>query len=83
MYRKVCSRKIDELGRVVIPMEARYALGIKDKQVFDVYIDDTSIIFKPNNETPACCICGDTISDLKKIGHSLVCLNCVAKIKES
>lgn len=81
MQRKICSRKIDELGRVVVPMEARIALGIKDKQNFDIYIDDGTIVFKPNNDAPACSLCGETSIKLKKVGHSLVCLDCVEKIK--
>ncbi len=81
MTRKICSRKLDELGRVVIPMEARIALGIKNKQTFDVYIDNGTIVFKPINDIQACCICGEVNAALTKVNHALVCPDCVEKIK--
>ena len=82
MFRKICSRKIDELGRVVVPMEARFALGLKERQNFDVYIDGDSIVLKPNNELPSCCLCGETNAKLVKLDHSLVCPNCISRIKD-
>lgn len=37
-------RKVDELGRVVIPIELRRTLGIKEKDALEIYVDDDRII---------------------------------------
>lgn len=39
-------RKIDELGRIVIPKEIRRNLAIKDGEEMEIYIDENSIILK-------------------------------------
>ena len=39
-------RKIDELGRIVVPKEIRRSLGIKDGEEMEIYIDESSIILK-------------------------------------
>ncbi|MDD4474957.1 MAG: AbrB/MazE/SpoVT family DNA-binding domain-containing protein [Eubacteriales bacterium] len=82
MQRKLCTRKVDELGRVVLPQEARTALGIKEKQSFDIYIDEDIILLKINNDIPVCCLCGESEVQLMEVNHSLLCNNCIAKIKE-
>ncbi|WP_304508955.1 AbrB/MazE/SpoVT family DNA-binding domain-containing protein [Anaerotignum sp.] len=40
-------RKIDDLGRVCIPAEARNALGIKNGDPMEIFIENGTIIFKP------------------------------------
>ena len=82
MQRKLCTRKIDELGRIVLPQEARSTLGIKEKQSLDILIDEDSIIIKTNDIVPICNMCGETEAKLTKIGSSLFCSDCIAKIKE-
>ena len=37
-------RKVDELGRVVIPIELRRTLGIAEKDALEIYVDDDKII---------------------------------------
>lgn len=39
-------RKVDELGRVVIPIELRRTLGIEEKDPLEIYIDDDRIILQ-------------------------------------
>ncbi|CAM5212588.1 AbrB family transcriptional regulator OS=Ureibacillus acetophenoni OX=614649 GN=SAMN05877842_12313 PE=4 SV=1 [Ureibacillus acetophenoni] len=39
-------RKVDELGRVVIPIELRRTLGIAEKDTLEIYVDDDRIILK-------------------------------------
>ena len=50
--RKLCTRKVDELGRIVLPQEARNALEILDKQNLDVYIEEDAIIIKKIANSP-------------------------------
>ena len=44
-------RKVDELGRVVIPIELRRTLGISDKDALEIYVDDDKIVLKSINQT--------------------------------
>ena len=39
-------RKVDELGRVVIPIELRRTLGIEQKDALEIYVDNEHIILK-------------------------------------
>ena len=49
-------RKVDELGRIVLPMELRRTLEIADKDQVEIYLDDQSIILQKYN--PGCMFCG-------------------------
>lgn len=52
-------RKVDELGRVVIPKELRKVLAIQEKDPVEIFVDDNQIIlqkYKPYNE---CIITGE------------------------
>lgn len=60
-------RKVDELGRVVIPKELRRTLGIDNQDPLEIYIDGDKIILKkylPNAEKE------DVISSLEKMAAS-------------
>lgn len=50
-------RKVDELGRVVIPIELRRTLGIEEKDALEIYVDNEKIILKKYE--PACVFCGN------------------------
>ena len=39
-------RKVDELGRIVIPIELRRTMGIDEKDSLEIYIDEEKIILK-------------------------------------
>ena len=82
MQRKIGQRKVDELGRFVLPMETRTELGIQSKSVLDVYINDDSIILKRNLDIPVCAICGESGSELTEIDNTYICSNCIARIKD-
>ena len=48
-------RKVDELGRVVIPIELRRTLGIEEKDALEIYTDNEKIVLKKYE--PACIFC--------------------------
>ena len=50
-------RKVDELGRVVIPIELRRTLGIGEKDALEIYVDGERIMLKKYE--PACIFCGN------------------------
>ena len=39
-------RKVDELGRIVLPIELRRTLGIDEKDALEIYVDQEKIILK-------------------------------------
>ena len=39
-------RKVDELGRVVLPIELRRILNIKEKDSLEIFVDDEKVILK-------------------------------------
>jgi len=82
MQRKLCTRKIDGLGRIALPQEARNSLGINEKHSLDIFIDEDSIIIKTSDVIPVCNLCGVTEVQLIEVGRFLICSGCIAKIKE-
>ena len=44
------TRKIDELGRIVIPKEIRRNLGIRDGESLEIYTDEDNIILKKHSQ---------------------------------
>ena len=70
-------RKLDELGRVVIPKEIRNKLDIEEKDPIEIYLDGTSIILK-KFET-GCIFCNNS-KELVSFKDKLVCKKCLSKI---
>lgn len=56
-------RKVDELGRVVIPIELRRTLGIAEKDALEIYVDDDRIVLKKYKPSMTCHITGDVSDD--------------------
>lgn len=51
-------RKVDELGRIVIPKELRRTLDINEKDALEIYVDGDQIILKKYVPNMACAITG-------------------------
>lgn len=72
-------RRVDELGRVVLPIELRNKFGIKEKDPMEIYVDGSSIILKKYE--PNCIFCGNNKKLIDYQGK-LVCEKCAAKISK-
>jgi transcriptional pleiotropic regulator of transition state genes len=72
-------RKVDNLGRVVLPIELRRNLGIELKDPLEIYVDGDTIILK--KYAPACIFCGNA-KNVKDIHGKLVCSDCVSDMKQ-
>jgi len=72
-------RKVDELGRVVIPIELRRTLGIEVKDALEIYVDGEKIILKKYE--PACIFCGNA-DDVKLYMGRNICRECIEKMAE-
>lgn len=70
-------RRMDELGRVVIPIEIRNQFNIVEKDPIEIYVDGSSIVLKKFE--PNCIFCGNT-KDLLTYNDKLICKNCSEKI---
>lgn len=55
-------RKVDELGRVVIPIELRRLYDIEVKDPIEIFTDENSIVLKKYQPRMACSITGE-VSD--------------------
>ena len=67
-------RKVDELGRVVIPIELRRTLDIAEKDALEIYVDADKIILKKYES--ACVFCGsaDNVINYKNKNGCQACL---------
>lgn len=72
-------RKVDELGRIVLPIELRRTLGIAEKDALEVYVDGEEIILRKYQ--PACIFC-DNAKDIKVYRGKNVCKSCMKQIGE-
>ncbi|MGG1685852.1 AbrB/MazE/SpoVT family DNA-binding domain-containing protein [Pseudalkalibacillus sp. NRS-1564] len=68
-------RKVDELGRVVIPIELRRTLGIAEKDALEIYVDDERIILKKNKPNMTCQVTGEVSDDNLAIGNGKLILS--------
>lgn len=71
-------RKVDELGRIVIPIELRRTLEIEIKDPLEIFVDDNQIILK--KYSPACIFCGNA-SNVQRIMNKNICTNCIEELK--
>ena len=69
-------REIDNLGRVVIPMEFRKKLAIESNSKVFVSLENDTIILTPTKKY--CALCGERIEKIRKLR---ICDGCVLKIK--
>ena len=71
-------RKIDELGRFVIPMEMRNKLGISSNDSLEIYVEGTSIVLRKYQ--PDCVFCGSSRNVVSYKGKN-VCEKCLSEMK--
>jgi len=73
-------RKVDELGRVVLPVEMRKALGIEERNGLDIFVEGDKIILQKNE--PDCIVCR-SMNNMKKYNDKDVCGMCYDKLSAS
>ncbi|MCI8548397.1 MAG: AbrB/MazE/SpoVT family DNA-binding domain-containing protein [Bacilli bacterium] len=67
------ARRVDELGRIVIPIEIRNQFNIAEKDTIEIYVHGDSIILKKIE--PTCIFCNSKES-LVKFKEKLICKKC-------
>lgn len=68
-------RKVDELGRVVIPIEIRRTLGIDIKDSMEIFVDDDKIIFKKYQSNLSCDVTGEVSENNLSLADGKIVLN--------
>ena len=71
-------RKVDELGRIVLPIEIRRTLDIAENDAFEIYVEGSSVILKKYK--PSCIFC-DSSKDITVFLGKNVCPKCLKELK--
>lgn len=72
-------RKIDELGRIVLPIELRRTLDIMEHDAFEIFVDGESVVLRKYE--PACTFCGSDVNVVDYRGKK-VCQSCIREMKK-
>ncbi len=72
-------RKVDELGRIVLPIEMRRTLDIAEKDALEIYVDGEDIIL---HKYQASCIFCDNVKGIITYKGRFLCPECIKSIKE-
>ncbi len=72
-------RKVDELGRIVLPIEMRRTLDIAEKDALEIYVEGSSVILKKYK--PSCIFC-DSNKDIIQFKGKNVCPKCLRELTD-
>ena len=70
-------RKVDELGRVVIPIELRRVMGIEEKNSIEIFVDSDRIILQKHEQS--CVFCGSD-DEVRYYKNKLICEDCLEEL---
>ena len=73
-------RKIDELGRIVLPIEIRNTMSIKNRDAIEIFVDEDKIILKKYE--PSCIFCNNA-DNVTYFKGKLICADCLETLKHS
>jgi transcriptional pleiotropic regulator of transition state genes len=63
MEKTGCIRKMDALGRLVVPMEIRKKMMIKDDDLFEVFINEETLCFRKYYRSDSYLIVAKSLAD--------------------
>ena len=72
-------RKVDELGRIVLPIELRRTLDISERDELEIYLEDDKVIMRKYE--PSCVFCGKTKGLITYHARS-VCKECINNMNQ-
>ena len=67
-------RRLDDLGRIVLPIELRRTLDIAERDELEIYLDDDKVVLKKYE--PSCIFCGSSCGLVTYHGRN-VCMECI------
>lgn len=72
-------RKVDELGRIVLPIEMRRTLDIAEKDALEIYVEGENIILR---KYQAACVFCDSTRDVVSFKGRNVCQDCIRSLQK-
>jgi transcriptional pleiotropic regulator of transition state genes len=72
-------RKVDELGRIVLPSEIRQSMDIKVRDALEIFTDEGRIVLQKYE--PSCIFC-TSIDNIVYYKNKRICGACLAKLRE-
>lgn len=70
-------RKVDDLGRIVLPVEIRRSLGIVERDELEIYVEEDRVVLKKFE--PRCIFCGSSDLFVTYMGKN-VCKKCAQRL---
>lgn len=74
------TRVIDQLGRIVLPIELRRTMDLASGDGMEIFVDEDKILFR--KYAPGCVFCGANTDELAPFRGKLVCTACRAELPE-
>ena len=71
-------RKVDELGRIVLPIELRRTLDIAEKDALEIYVEGSAIVLRKYR--PTCVFC-DSVRDVSVFKGKNICSKCMRDLR--
>ena len=71
-------RRVDELGRIVLPIELRRTLDITERDALEIYVEGSSVILKKYR--PSCIFC-DGVKDVSVFRGKNACAKCLRELR--
>ena len=72
-------RKVDELGRIVLPIELRRTLDIAERDSLEIFVDGPSIVLRKYQ--PSCVFC-DSAKNVINFKGKNICPACLKALQE-
>ncbi len=73
-------RRIDELGRIVLPAELRRTLDIGEREELEIFVDGNSIVLRKYR--PSCLFC-DSVRNISRFKGKNICARCLRQLRET
>ena len=71
-------RRLDQLGRIVIPRELRVTFDLNEADPVEIFVDGSDIILRKYN--PGCIFCKDA-TDVVQFEGKTICKKCIKKMQ--
>ena len=72
-------RKVDDLGRIVLPIELRRTLDIAERDELEIFMENDRIVLQKYE--PACIFCGSA-RGITSFNRKNICSDCIARLQE-
>ena len=71
-------RRVDELGRIVLPIELRRTLDIAERDTLEIFVEGSAVILKKYR--PTCIFC-DSARDIAIFKGKNICPKCLKELQ--